>query len=175
MKSYKDNSVVVKSEVSRVRTWTTLNSRPAETAECSECRIACNTVSLTGERIWRTVVHEHRSAYEANKTTMIKTMSLSYEICRNFPLISTIPGLYCFIIIISSVFFYLSNPSFWSSLSFKGRILYNANILNFTTILHDNSIEHQSSFVDTWAVDVVKAFPKNEWQLNVSVKAFSSI
>lgn len=174
MKSYKDNSVVVKSEVSRVRTWTTLNSRPAETAECSECRIACNAVSLTGERIWWTVVHEHRSTYEANKTTMIKTMSLSFEIYRNLALISTIPGLYCFIII-SLVFFYLSNLSFWSSLSFKGRILYNANILNFTTILHDNSIEQQFSFVDPWAIDVVKAFPKNEWQLDVSVKTFSSI
>ena len=97
MKTYKDNAVVVKSKVSRVRTWTTFNSRPAQTAECSKCRIACNAVSLTCQRIWWTVVHEHRSTCEANKTTM-KTMNLSFEICRNLGHILTILGHYCVII-----------------------------------------------------------------------------
>lgn len=83
--THEDNSVVVKSKVSRMRTWTTFYSRPAQTPECSECRIACYAVSLTRERIWWTVVYEHRSICKANKTTMIKPISLSFEICLNLP------------------------------------------------------------------------------------------
>ena len=162
MKTYKDNAVVVKSKVSRVRTWTTFNSRPAQTAECSKCRIACNAVSLTCQRIWWTVVHEHRSTCEANKTTMMKTMNLSFKICRSLAHILTILGHYC-VIIICLVVFYLSNLSFWSPLSFKGTILCNAKNHNFPTVVHKHSIEHQSSFVGSWAaIGVVKEVLKNE-------------